>query len=242
MTIEVDASRVQIRGIISSSAHAAILEQSAHRYFADKEAVLDLQIRPALPPGWALITDMSLRALAQTRTASAEITAAGVTVRGVTGSAADWQGAADLVDRNLLPGMLFRQQVVEIAHDGSLERQCIELFRTAQRGHEVEFALSSATLRTSALPTLDELIQIATDCPTTMIDITGHTDSTGDEAANLYLSQARADAVAAYLHAGGIASSRITAVGVGSNEPLVRGNGSRARQLNRRIDIELRFP
>ena len=52
LTIEVDASRVQIRGIISSSAHAAILEQSAHRYFADKEAVLDLQIRPALPPGW----------------------------------------------------------------------------------------------------------------------------------------------------------------------------------------------
>ena len=56
------------------------------------------------------------------------------------------------------------------------------------------------------------------------------------------LVSTRADAVAAYMTGAGIAGSRITAMGVGSAEPLVNGTGARARRLNRRIDVELSFP
>jgi len=120
--------------------------------------------------------------------------------------------------------------------------QCIELFRTAMRGRRIEFPRSGAILGTSASPLLDELIQVAADCPAGHIEIVGHTDSTGAASANQNLSQARADAVAAYMIAGGIAASRISAIGVGSSQPLVAEDGSQARQRKRRITIVIRFP
>lgn len=242
LNIEVGKSTVVLRGIVSSSAHLAILQQTANRYFVARQAHFDLEVRPSLPPRWALITDLTLRALAQTRSASADITDTGIEVRGIAASAADWEAAAGKIEQNLLPGMSFRHQVTEIAAAGSLQRQCIEIFRTAMRGRKIEFPRSSAEFSTSTKPVLDELIQIAADCPGAKIEIRGHTDSTGDEAANRFLSQARAETVAAYLVAGGIAASRITATGAGSAEPLVEDVSSRARQLNRRIDIELLFP
>jgi len=242
MDIEVGPSTLDIRGIVSSEANTDILQKSVARLFAGRETAIDVEVRPALPAGWALITDISLRALAEMRSASVHIDADGVTVRGMTSDASAWAAAAAGVSRNLLPGMTFRDQVVAVGADASLERQCIELFRSAQRGRKIEFASSSAALRSSAAPMLDELVQVAADCPAAHIDIKGHTDSTGNEAANVQLSQARADAVAAYLTAAGISPERITASGVGSAEPLVKDNSSRARQLNRRIDLELQFP
>jgi len=242
MQIELGPSTLEIRGMASSDAHTDILGKSVTRLFANRQTVIDVEVRSALPAGWALITDVSLRALAEMRSASVHIDREGVTVRGMTSDASAWAAAAAGVTRNLLPGMSFRQQVVVVGADASLERQCIELFRSAQRGRKIEFASSSAALRSSASPMLDELVQVAADCPAAHIDIRGHTDSTGDEAANVRLSQARADAVAAYLMAAGISPTRITATGAGSSEPLVTDNSSRARQLNRRIDLELRFP
>ena len=137
--------------------------------------------------------------------------------------------------------MTFQHQVVEIRTPGPINRQCIELFRTAMRGRKIEFARASADLSTSAGPLLDELVQISADCPDAAIDVTGHTDSTGDASANRALSKARADAVAAYMIARGINVDRFTTAGAGSSQQLVNEDTSQARQLNRRIEIELRF-
>jgi OOP family OmpA-OmpF porin len=133
-------------------------------------------------------------------------------------------------------------EVAEIRPSASFARQCIELFRTATRGRPIEFALSSAELRTSTYPVLDELIQVAADCPGTIVTVTGHTDRTGNEANNVALSEMRAQAVADYLVAGGIAAARVRAIGAGSSQPIVAGNTRRARQLNRRIELDLEFP
>ena len=56
------------------------------------------------------------------------------------------------------------------------------------------------------------------------------------------LSQSRADAVAAYFEAAGVGAERLVAKGVGSSAPIVQGDDARARRLNRRIDIDIRFP
>ncbi len=140
------------------------------------------------------------------------------------------------------PEMDIQHRVEEVGSAGSMNRQCIELFRTTLRGRRIEFPRAGADLSTSAFPLLDELIQIAVDCPAASIDVTGHTDSVGEESVNQPLSRARAEAVAAYLEAGGIAKKRISAQGVGSSKPLVSEDNAQARQLNRRIDIEISFP
>jgi len=233
MTIEV--------GIASSGAHETLLRQVLHNQFADKKAEIDLTVRPALPPAWSLTTETTLRALAMTRSARADISVTRITIKGITADKAKWDVAAARIGGTLLPNMTFEQKVAQVRSPGSMQRQCIELFRTALRGRKLEFPPASAQLGSSAAPLLDELVQIAADCPTATIEITGHTDSTGDEPANRSLSQARADAVAAYMIARGINADRLSVSGAGSSEPLVAENSTAARQINRRIDIELRF-
>jgi OOP family OmpA-OmpF porin len=242
LSIEVRGTSVELSGVVSSAAHESILHKTAIDHFAGKTPEFNLQVRPALPPGWALTTEITLRSLASTRTASVEISNAGIVVKGITASAAEWARAAARIADNLLPGMTFSHQVIEIRSPGSMNRQCLELFRTAMRGRKIEFSQSSATLRTSTAPLLDELVQIAADCPAATIEITGHTDTTGHETTNETLSQQRADAVAAYMVAGGINVKRLSAAGAGSSRPLVAEKSPQARQLNRRIDIEMKFP
>jgi OOP family OmpA-OmpF porin len=70
------------------------------------------------------------------------------------------------------------------------------------------------------------------------IIIEGHTDSTGSDEVNEYLSQQRAEAVRAYFVANGILTAeRIAAVGYGSKRPLASNATVTGRAINRRIDL-----
>ncbi|MDH5345012.1 MAG: OmpA family protein [Gammaproteobacteria bacterium] len=241
-SIEVTAETVAVRGAISSDGHEAILRETIAHHFADRKAGIDLSFGPSLPPGWALITEVTLEAMAVATSATAAITTEAVAVRGFTEDGATWRNGALRIQRSLLPGMRFENGLVELRRAASMSRQCIELFRMAKRGRRIEFEPEDANLGTAAKPLLDELIQIAADCPDARIEIIGHTDSSGVEAANTALSQARANAVLAYLVSGGIAVARIDARGVGSSVPLTDESSAPARRINRRIEIELRFP
>ncbi len=105
----------------------------------------------------------------------------------------------------------------------------------------VKFAESSAVLGTSGLATLDEIVEIAFDCPSLSLAVKGHTDNRGNQAANRALSQARAEAVVAYLAEHGIDPARLRASGAGSDEPIASNEYAAGRQVNRRIEFELSF-
>ena len=118
---------------------------------------------------------------------------------------------------------------------------CEELINQALQHGIVKFAESSAVLGTGGLATLDEIVEIAFDCPSLVIAVEGHTDDRGNEAANLALSQARAEAVVAYLSEHGINPARLYASGAGSDEPIASNKDAAGRQVNRRIEFELSF-
>jgi OOP family OmpA-OmpF porin len=76
-----------------------------------------------------------------------------------------------------------------------------------------------------------------TKYPDTTAIIEGHTDEVGTTAANMKLSQTRADNVVTYLVGhGGIARSRLKAVGYGETRPLGDNKTDAGRRLNRRIN------
>ncbi len=83
---------------------------------------------------------------------------------------------------------------------------------------------------------LDRLSTFLKANPTVRIEIAGHTDDRGDPAANLVLSQKRAQAVVAYLAKAGIEPARIRAVGWGKTRPAVPNTSDENRQRNRRIE------
>ena len=242
LTIEVSRKQVDFHGQVSSTAHESILRQRTQSLFPQKTASFELERRPALPPGWALVSEIALRAAAETYSSTIEITPSRIHIRGVVSDDSRWQEGLSRLENNLLPGMRLDHELTEIKSSGSVDRQCISLFRTAMRGRKIEFPHSTARLSSSASPLLDELIQIVADCPDAKIVITGHTDNTGPESGNLALSQSRADAVAAYVIESGIAAERVIASGVGSSQPFVDEDTPQAHQLNRRIDIDIAVP
>lgn len=83
---------------------------------------------------------------------------------------------------------------------------------------------------------LDRLSAFMKANPSVTIEIAGHTDDRGEAAANLALSQKRAQAVVAYLAKAGVAPGRIRAVGYGKTKPLVPNSTDENRRLNRRIE------
>lgn len=89
---------------------------------------------------------------------------------------------------------------------------------------------------------LDKLANFLIDHPNFGLDISGHTDSQGSEDSNLRLSQARADAIKAYLnYQFKIESSRINANGYGSAKPIVAAERiEQDRKLNRRVEFNIR--
>jgi len=67
----------------------------------------------------------------------------------------------------------------------------------------------------------------------------GHTDNTGKVETNKALSQKRADAVKAYLVSKNIAESRLTATGMGQDEPIADNKTAAGRAKNRRVELKL---
>ena len=88
---------------------------------------------------------------------------------------------------------------------------------------------------------LDKIANFLIDHPTFKLIISGHTDSAGKEESNLKLSQARADAIKNYLSTKfQIDAKRITAIGYGSAKPIVEEITEENRQLNRRVEFEIK--
>jgi len=86
----------------------------------------------------------------------------------------------------------------------------------------------------------NELLTVANSLnryPNTTVNVIGHTDNVGDAAFNQDLSERRARAVANILLNGGVASSRVRAIGAGENQPIASNLNASGRQMNRRVEI-----
>jgi OmpA-OmpF porin, OOP family len=72
------------------------------------------------------------------------------------------------------------------------------------------------------------------------LDISGHTDNTGDATKNQTLSENRAQSVKDYLIKKGVEESRITSAGYGPDQPVADNTTAAGRAKNRRVEIKVR--
>lgn len=97
------------------------------------------------------------------------------------------------------------------------------------------FASGSATLTAAAQASLRQMAVEVGNRKT--IRVEAHTDSQGSDAANLALSQKRADAVRQALLAAGLSPGRVKAVGMGESDPLTDNGTAEGRARNRRVEL-----
>lgn len=101
------------------------------------------------------------------------------------------------------------------------------------------FATGSANLEDDSKYEVNSLAGLLKEFDDVKIEISGHTDSTGDEQANMLLSEARANTVKQQLMADGVNSDRLQIVGLGSSRPADTNETAEGRQNNRRIEMRI---
>ena len=104
----------------------------------------------------------------------------------------------------------------------------------------LEFASGKAVLDPTANVVLDRLAALLRATPGAKVEIVGHTDALGTAERNQILSEARAEAVKAYLIEHGVSAERLSARGEGEGNPAGDNATAEGRQLNRRIDFRVR--
>ena len=104
----------------------------------------------------------------------------------------------------------------------------------------VFFATGSFKLLPKSFTALNEVAQLLKSDESLMIDVSGHTDSQGDEAKNQTLSENRAKAVKDYLVSKGIAESRLESAGYGSTKPVGDNKTAAGKAQNRRTELGVR--
>jgi outer membrane protein OmpA-like peptidoglycan-associated protein len=105
----------------------------------------------------------------------------------------------------------------------------------------VTFRTNSSVLSPEAKQQLDALAAKTTGARAFMIEVAGHTDSTGSDAKNFRLSRARADAVIQYLAVQHKIPMRrfVTPMGYGKTEAVADNATREGRQQNRRVDVKM---
>ena len=103
----------------------------------------------------------------------------------------------------------------------------------------VTFDVGSSTLKPEFRATLDRVAESMVQYPNSLIDVYGHTDSTGSDAFNQTLSESRARTVANYLVSRGVAATRLRSQGFGETMPVASNDTDAGRAKNRRVEIKI---
>lgn len=103
----------------------------------------------------------------------------------------------------------------------------------------VTFNVGQSAVLPQFRSTLNSVALVLQKFDKTIVDVYGHTDSTGSEASNLQLSRERALAVANTISANGVDARRFYIDGRGETQPIASNATESGRAQNRRVEIQI---
>jgi len=105
--------------------------------------------------------------------------------------------------------------------------------------NNIFFDFDKSELKTASYSELKRILGLLKENKINKIEISGHTDSKGDDTYNLGLSQRRAKAVYNYFKNNNIAESRLVSVGYGETRPIDTNDTEDGRKNNRRVEFKI---
>lgn len=120
-----------------------------------------------------------------------------------------------------------------------IKAETLKVFERALKG--IQFETGKDVIKKTSFAVLDNVVKIMKENPSYQLEINGHTDSQGDDAKNMVLSQKRAEAVEAYLVKKGIETERLHPTGFGETKPKASNDTKEGRSENRRVEFVVKF-
>lgn len=243
-----DGDRLVLSGPVPSERARADLMAVAAEALPNAEAVDEMRVAGgAASPMFATVARNAIRHLSNLRGGEARIVDDQIVFIGDTNEA----GAENLRRAFADPPAPFRTRLaitidgLDIEHPelqglnlvGSDAETCERAFGRLMERNVINFAAGSAGIDPSSRQVLNALASVALRCDRFSIEVAGHTDNVGAREMNMQLSQRRADAVASYLAAQGVARSRLTARGYGPDRPRMSNTTPDGQAANRRIEF-----
>ena len=171
------------------------------------------------------------------RSGTATLTEKSLDLSGVASADAGFASALATLRSELPPHIETDVDVFVIDAGRSGHDVCQRMFDTVS-SLPAQFDETGVRMRSASQPALDRIVDFTQDCESG-IELIGHSDATGPEAANLALSLVRAQKVADYLVSRGVDSDRLTLSGAGSAEPIADNATRLGRERNRRVEFRL---
>jgi OOP family OmpA-OmpF porin len=221
---------VTLQGSVPDEETATRIIDAVRRLHAGSTIINDLSVGEVAGPAWLDSIGGLLDVVTRLDPWTLDISGGQVTITGLTLDV-DFVAAIDVLTEEVVAGQL------AVSIDIQLDPAAVAIELTSLVAGTDLFEPNTANLTAGGLALLDQAIDILEASPLTSLIIAGHTDDRGAEADNLALSQQQADAVVAYLVAGGIDPGRLTAVGYGETLPIADNVTDEGRAQNRRIEF-----
>ena len=229
-------NEVLLAGHTVSEQHEQDLLEVAGNAYPGHRIRGDFKTLGIVPEHWQDTTIQVTYALGAMESATAQLDADRLVIRGVSLNDIAWNTRLDALKKALPSLVEVTSDTIQVAPVDTVT-VCDRAFDSLFVG-PINFEESTDTFRASAYPVLDRVAALADACRDRSLRIEGHTDSSGNEATNKALSLKRAEAVARYLETRGISADRLEAVGAGSAKPIATNETRYGRSLNRRIEFE----
>ncbi|MDQ1816756.1 OmpA family protein [Massilia sp. CCM 9210] len=226
--------QVLVSGTVPDEASkAAVLARLREVYGADMVVDQITVGQVATPANWnGYVQKLITPDLKSISRGQLKIDGSTVSIKGEVASEATRQKIAGNVTASLNPTYTVNNSLRVSAADQNV-------LDTTLANRIVEFESGKAALTPAGRAILDEMAAAMIKLKDRKVDIIGHTDSQGNKATNQNLSQARAEAVKAYLTSSGINAELLSASGQGADRPVASNDSADGRARNRRIEFRM---
>ncbi|GAB2863186.1 hypothetical protein GCM10027277_34800 [Pseudoduganella ginsengisoli] len=228
------AAQVVVSGTVPDDATRQAIVQRLQALYGAGAVTDRMAVGPVLaPPGWpAQVQKLLAPGIKAVGKGELKVEGSAVSVRGDVASEAVRALAEKDLAAAMAPGFALRTDLRVVQG----QQQMLDAV-LAQR--IIEFDSGQATLRPSGMAILDEMAAVILKLKGARIEVSGHTDNVGPRSSNIALSQARAQAVRAYLAAKGVDPGTVAVSGLGPDKPVADNGSAEGRARNRRIEFKV---
>ncbi len=235
------ALTLTLTGYVPDNAVHAALAAAAGRQFVGDNIVDNLKASVGAPQGFSNAVVMALGALSRLSTGSLVVTDRSIRL---SGHALFEQAVGQIrtgLSKELPQGWQSQVEVAVKPAAASVDPTvCQQLFSDLLGKGKIRFESGKANIDPDSVGLLDRLTETAMRCPSSVIEVAGHTDGDGEAASNQALSERRAQAVVDYMVKAGLPAERFRPVGYGSTQPVAANDNEDGKAQNRRIEFTVR--